>query len=424
MRKNGRHLLLGLYRLIQARMIAPFLLPFFLHPRRVPILSDIPKKAKRQWFHAASVGELETLWPLIVRSAHARVELIVTLLSPSAAGTLEKLKRELGDFSSQCIYMGYAPWEGQWARSLRNLKPDIFITAKYEAWPDLWASLEELDIPIGIVSVKLRRSLELAKKACLLFRGRLPRLLLFPVLNQDARELQDVFPNAKIEVTGEPRWERVFERIKKGSVRAQELIKKYEKFEKPWGVVGSAWMEDLHVIAPSFKQMKGTLWVVPHQVDTQTVEAMEAFLRLQLQVPQGSSLRTSLQQQEILSPPSSSLPKCVLVDEMGFLTELYSVAHWAFVGGGYGAGLHSTLEPAVYGIPIAGGPYRALRFAEVTELMETGQLRLISSSEEWGLWHSEAESQLKFQGLWKAQAEQRLGASQKILASLEKEQGA
>ena len=59
---------------------------------------------------------------------------------------------------------------------------------------------------------------------------------------------------------------------------------------------------------------------------------------------------------------------CVLVDEMGFLSELYGAADWAYVGGGFGAGVHSTIEPAIQGIPILIGPVRADHFTEIGQL--------------------------------------------------------
>ena len=122
--------------------------------------------------------------------------------------------------------------------------------------------------------------------------------------------------------------------------------------------------------------------------------------------------------------PTEALEKqvvsCLIVDEMGFLTELYSVADWAFVGGGFGAGIHSTIEPAIYGIPVAGGPQGAQKFSEIEELNASGQMSLISRSEDFILWLQGLQNLSQKKALWIEQASKRAGAAQKILATLEK----
>jgi len=72
----------------------------------------------------------------------------------------------------------------------------------------------------------------------------------------------------------------------------------------------------------------------------------------------------------------------ILVDEMGFLAEFYELADWAFVGGGFGKGVHSTLEPACHGIPVFCGPSGAESFTEIQLLQEKEQLRVVHSSYE------------------------------------------
>jgi hypothetical protein len=72
----------------------------------------------------------------------------------------------------------------------------------------------------------------------------------------------------------------------------------------------------------------------------------------------------------------------LIVDEMGFLAELYSIMDWAFVGGGFGASIHSTIEPAIYGLPIFGGPRGEKKFDEIGLLKKQNQLHLYGSEPE------------------------------------------
>ena len=326
---------------------------------------------------------------------------------------LESLKKALSEMSVSVLYAGYSPWEGEWARALHQLNPTLFITAKYEAWPDLWVSLREKSIPLAIVSVHSRKSLKIARFFCEIFSGGLPRLLLFPCLESEVAGLRQLFPQAEIDVTGEPRWDRVYYRAQIGNPRAQELIRVFQKAKRPWGVVGSAWGADLNFLTPIFGRLSGTLWVVPHRVDPESIQKIEEFLtKLGIKVAKTSAF------------PGGSLGidlDCVLVDEMGFLSELYSVADWAYVGGGFGVGIHSTIEPAIHGIPIGVGPNGTHKFSEVTELTATGQLTVLRTEVELRKWSESLLVQRASQkARWKSDAHIRLGATQKILAAIEK----
>jgi 3-deoxy-D-manno-octulosonic-acid transferase len=217
-------------------------------------------------------------------------------------------------------------------------------------------------------------------------------------------------------MVGEPRWERVSERAQVGNLRARELIQYFHSAQRPWGILGSIWQEDLNQMASIFQDLPGTLWVVPHRIDLDTLHAIETFLRMHHKTP----IRTqSLDLKQ--NPPTLNSKACILVDEIGFLSELYSVADWAYVGGGFGAGLHSTIEPAIHGIPVAGGPTKSEQFSEVQELGKTGQLQILRKSFDFAQW-SQALQEQSFYGkkqTWKEESQRRMGATQKIIQAIE-----
>jgi 3-deoxy-D-manno-octulosonic-acid transferase len=123
-------------------------------------------------------------------------------------------------------------------------------------------------------------------------------------------------------------------------------------------MLGSAWIEDLERVLPALRGRSDSLVVVPHDLSPSNLERMKRRLE-------------------------EALPgRYLLVDVMGVLVELYPLADWAFVGGGFGKGIHSTVEPAVSGLRIACGPEKVERFPETRELIERGILRICRSEVE------------------------------------------
>ncbi len=366
------------------------------------------------WFHAASAGELEALWPVIARwmedSGRAAV---VSILSDSARKALLKLETELRSLGRPLQGVAFSPLEGHWREALARVKPDLFVSFKYEAWPDLWASLSELRIPLALVGARERTSLRFAREALKVMGGELPRMALLSSTQEELERLRPSFPAAEIiECTGEPRWDRVAARARSGSERAKELIVAASGAPRPWGVLGSAWLDDLKMLSEQLTDAAGRLWVVPHDVQPASVAAFEVELsKLGLRPTRTSRISA-------VDP----LPKgCFLVDEMGVLAELYSAMDWVYVGGGFTQGVHSTIEPALYGLPILVGPKNADRFPEIAELERSGQLQIARSAEGLARAWAEVQEQAltgRNRERWRAEAQARLGASERVIGHL------
>jgi len=331
------------------------------------------------WFHAASAGELESLWPLIGRALAEGVPAVVTAFSRSAIPSLERFLRESGESVTGKLVLAGSPVEGSWARALAAWKPRAFITAKYEAWPELWMALASAETPLVIIGASRRRSL-LATRALLRGLGaREPRYLFATFAEADAAELQEEFADAaEITVTGDPRWDRVIQRAEKRDPRVREIVAAASNLPRPWWVVGSAWREDLAVFLPALAATQGTVWVVPHSLAGSTLDPLITSILTRTgaaKIPR-TSQRDSL----------SGTPKYILVDEMGFLAEFYGSCDFAVIGGGFGQGLHSTLEPAAQGLAVAAGPVGSAAFAEVTELKSSNQLTIVHDEAEARAW--------------------------------------
>jgi 3-deoxy-D-manno-octulosonic-acid transferase len=340
---------------------------------------------------------------------HARV----TVFSPSARTRLEKLRVELGESFEKQIEVGFSPWEGRWKSALEQSQPDFFVTVKYEAWPDLWASLAEKKIPLIVVGAELRSSLIWAKRVCRLLGSSLPdfQFLLFD--QASAQKLSEVFSSSRIQWTGDPRWDRVKERSLQPSTRVQLLLRRTEGLSFPRAIFGNIWPEDVKALGEAWLKEEGTLFFVPHRVDASSVQFFVDWLE---------SKKVSYWKSSAVQA-SAANPQVILVDEMGFLSELYSSIpglSFVYVGGGLGRGVHSTIEPAISGVPIAIGPQGSDRFTEITQLKQAGQLRILRqelAAKDWAQWRAEVSAPQNSSD-WRKEIESRYGATQRVLSCL------
>jgi 3-deoxy-D-manno-octulosonic-acid transferase len=168
---------------------------------------------------------------------------------------------------------------------------------------------------------------------------------------------------------------------------------------------------------------------VPHRVDSASLATLEEYLqdlgRTFVRTTSLTHLKAEVDSEIFAQAdgilPDRILPNCILVDEMGFLSELYSSSDWAFVGGGFGAGIHSTIEPAIYGVPVAGGPRGASQFSEIQHLTESGQYTQLKTSDELIQWVKQYPEYQARKQEWILQAQERCGAAQKIMSFLRDE---
>lgn len=352
----------------------------------------------RVWFHLASHGELESLWTVILEVAKdPRVDLMITVFSESGDGALNRLLNEIKSLGGQWLYAGASPLEGDWCRAWERLMPTLWVSAKYEAWPEVWALAAEKRVPILIVGARARLSLSLAGWMSRVLVGAVPRLILAAAHEEDRAPLTHDFPDEEILVTGDPRWDRVFGRVQPAAdagvgtqPRGKKILEVFSHLPRPFTLLSQVWPSDLEVWKSCFESVTGTLWLVPHRVDPEMTEHLASYLeRAGIAVIQTSAISN-------LDKVDSDLHRwrggqgeriCVFVDEIGVLLDLYSGMDRAYVGGGFhSAGIHSTLEPAVAGLPVACGLRGTSRFSEVTLLQADGQLTLVKDSDSLKEW--------------------------------------
>ena len=298
------------------------------------------------WMHAPSVGEGLQARPVIdlVRERSPRTQLAYTWFSPSARTFAAGLPVDFCDV---------LPFDaaGDMRRALVALSPTALVFSKLDVWPTLVREASRRSTRLGLISATLAHgSSRLSGFAGALLRdayGRLDRV--GAISSGDADRLVALgVPPARVTVTGDTRYDQVWEKAK-GVDRAGALLGPLAS-GRPTLVAGSTWPSDEAVLLPAWSRFRAQvpearLIIAPH-------EPTSAHLDPIRQWAVGEGLRVATP-----SDPTAMTADVILVDRVGVLGDLYALASVAFVGGGFhAAGLHSVLEPAAFGAPVAFGP--------------------------------------------------------------------
>ncbi|MCF8261266.1 MAG: 3-deoxy-D-manno-octulosonic acid transferase [Melioribacteraceae bacterium] len=322
--------------------------------------AGLKKGRKTIWFHSASMGEFEQAKPIIEDlKSNYDVNIIVTFFSPS--GYDNSLRYPYADIVS------YLPFDfpGTIKRFIKIVKPRFVVFMRYDLWPNLVWQLASSNIPIFLVDATLRtnsrRNLPIAKGVSASLFRRITKVL--TVTDSDAENFLKFGVNQhNIISVGDTRFDRVFQ---KSQIAKQEQIFPEEFFlGKKVFVFGSSWPSDEAVIFPSIIKLQSLeeeliSIVVPHEPTVNQLERIENELNKKISHIRFSRLR------------HYNSEKVIIVDAIGILLTLYRYAHVAFVGGGFKPGVHSVLEPAVYGIPVLFGP-KIENSREARNLVEMG----------------------------------------------------
>ena len=314
-------------------------------------LCALQKDRPVAWFHASSLGEFEQGRPLMeaLRREHPEYQILLSFFSPSGYTVRH-------DYDGADVVV-YLPSDRQpsVSRFLELAHPDLAIFIKYDCWPTMLYALSNRGIPTYLVSAIFRRDQ-------LFFRpwgGWYLRLLslfrhLF-VQDEASKELLREFGVENVSVTGDTRFDRVFEIAEEA-----KDIPEASCLEGRVLVAGSTWPEDEELLLPYFNRASQDfkLIIAPHEIHEEHLRSIEAKL-------QRPSVRyTALQRGERVEHYD-----CLIIDCFGLLSSIYRYGRYAYVGGGFGRSVHNTLEAAVYGIPVFFGP-EIHKHREVRELCQ------------------------------------------------------
>jgi 3-deoxy-D-manno-octulosonic-acid transferase len=298
------------------------------------------------WMHAPSVGEGLQARPIleIARSRRPDFQLAYTYFSPSAVGFARNLNVDFRD---------YLPFDtpGDARVALDALKPTALVFSKLDVWPVLTHEARARNVRLGLISATLSRgSSRRSRAASALLRDAYASLEVVGAIDDaDADRLVQLGVHSNvIVITGDTRYDQVWLRAQRVDRSAPTLARL--RNARPTIVAGSTWPADEAVLLPAFESLrKGNmnprLIVAPHEPTPQHLARITE-----------STSRAGLKTAR-LDEPDSANADVVVIDRVGVLGDIYSLADIAYVGGGFhSAGLHSVLEPAAFGVPVLFGP--------------------------------------------------------------------
>ncbi len=320
---------------------------------------------KYVWFHASSLGEFEQGRPLIekFRATHPEYRVVLTFFSPSGYRSARNYQ--------QADVVCYLPFDtpSNVRRFLNIVKPEMAFFVKYEFWLNFLFALKKRGIPTYSVSSIFRKEQAFFRWWGGFYRNALHCFTHLFVQNEESKELLASISVTDVTVVGDTRFDRVTKIAEQAHLLP--LVASFVEDGKKIFIAGSSWGPDEAVYIPYFNRTPGwKLIIASHEVNEERIKQIEDQVR-------GLCVRyTQATIEEVRSA------KCLIIDCFGLLSSIYRYGTVAYVGGGFGVGIHNILEAAVYGIPVFFGPNN-YKFREAQQLKACGGGIEISSIEEF-----------------------------------------
>lgn len=316
------------------------------------------------WFHAASLGEFEQGRPLMerLRREHPEKRILLTFFSPSGY----EVRKNYEGADVVCYLPFDTPLNAR--KFVRLAKPEMAFFIKYEFWRNYIDVLYHQGIPVYSVSSIFRENQIFFRPYGYKYARVLRRITHLFVQNEASRELLKRLGVTQVSVVGDTRFDRVID-IRR---QARELpVAEAATRQGHVIVAGSTWPPDEDILIPYFNSHPDCrLILAPHVVSEDHLREIEQKL-------QRPALRYSQ-----ATPESAARADCLLIDGYGLLSSIYRYATVAYVGGGFGVGIHNVPEAAVYGVPVFFGPNNR-KFREARELIEAGGCFEIHSADDF-----------------------------------------
>lgn len=306
------------------------------------------------WIHVASLGEFEQGRPLIerIREQHPEYKILLTFFSPSG---YEIRKNYAG-----ADYIFYLPADtpSNVREFLDIIHPEIAVFVKYEFWINLLNELRRRSIRTYIISSIFRRNSVFFRVYGWIWRKALKSFDTIFVQNDESKKLLAEIGFDNVIVAGDSRFDRVAQIARQA--KKIDLIERFRDNNRLF-IAGSTWGPDEEILQRLINDNPSVKFIiVPHEMDEERINRI-------IEQTAGGALRYTR-----CTPLTSFGSKQVLIlDTIGMLSSAYGYASWAYIGGGFGVGIHNTLEAATFGLPMAFGP-NYQKFKEARDLVSLG----------------------------------------------------
>lgn len=327
----------------------------------------VDPNAKYIWFHAASLGEFEQGRPLMerIRKEYPQYKILLTFYSPSGY----EVRKNYEGADIIC----YMPVDTRLnaIRFLRLVRPVMAFFIKYEFWSNFLHILKHRNIPTYSVSSIFREDQVFFKWYGRNYAGVLKCFTRFFVQNEESKRLLEGIGITAVDVVGDTRFDRVLqikeaakqlpicEAFRTGVASSQSADVPHTDFKV--FVAGSSWPPDENIFIPFFNEHKNwRLLIAPHVI-------AEEHLKLILSLIKDKKVVRYTQ----TTPEEAAEADVLIIDCFGLLSSMYNYGDVAYIGGGFGVGIHNTLEAAVWNMPVIFGPNNK-KFQEAQGLLKSG----------------------------------------------------
>ncbi len=322
-------------------------------------IHNINASSFRLWVHAASVGEFEQARPVIaaLKERHPEITLFVSFLSDSGYNA----RKNFPDASA--VFYLPADTRDNAKRLLSLIKPDLLLLMRYDFWPNHLLEAKRCGVTLILAAAVLRQGSAYFNPLLKGFFRSIFHLFdcIYTVSEQDRLAFLQQFNCRQAETAGDPRFDQVFLR----SRNCEKVAHLKPLFENRTVLLaGSVWEKDELLLLAAWKELeeRPSLLLVPHEVNPEKMTRL--YQELQKHSLEYMAIST-------LNETFDSKRHILVIDQTGYLAELYSLASIAYVGGGFGVNVHNTLEPAIHGIPVLFGP-RYHNSPEAEDLVAAG----------------------------------------------------
>lgn len=319
------------------------------------------------WIHVSSLGEFEQGRPLIemIKRENPSRKILLSFFSPSGYEVRKNYER----VDAVC----YLPFDtpGNVRRFLDAVKVEMAIFVKYEFWGNYLQELQRRNIPTYIISSIFRPGQAFFKWWGGMFRGMLNCFRHIYVQDEQSKQLLAGIGVENVTIAGDTRFDRVTDIMR--TTTSLPLIERFKCGAKHTIIVGSSWGADEEVYADWVNVHDVKVIIAPHQFDKNRLQAM-------LQRFENAML---LSEYEKYADDAEEIKgvKCLIIDCFGLLSSIYRYGDIAYIGGGFGAGIHNINEAAVYDMPVVFGP-KYHKFKEAVDLISYGGAFVVGNKEE------------------------------------------
>ena len=320
------------------------------------------------WVHTASLGEFEQGRPVIekIRARYPEYKILLTFFSPSGY--------EIHKNYQGADYIFYLPADtAQNARRFLDIAhPEVAIFVKYEFWLNLLSELRKRKINSYIISSIFRHDSVFFRWYGSMWRKALRSFKTIFVQNEESKKLLSEIGIENVIIAGDSRFDRVAEIARQA--KKIDLIDRFRGGARLF-VAGSTWGPDEDILIQLINDNPTVKFIIaPHEMEEERIARIESEVK-------GGALRFTR-----CTPLTSFGSKQVLIlDTMGMLSSVYGYASWSYIGGGFGVGIHNTLEAATFGLPIAFGP-NYHKFKEARDLVDLGAAASVIDHKQLARW--------------------------------------